>query len=235
MAILIIERVLIASERRLIVLALEVKIAHLNILHRLQRIPGMEFLHARVVQIAVALEIRDRFLAGGVVLVVVLGRAEIDSRIAARALLGPAIRRGRLVRRILRKRNRRQQNSCQHRQKSNQKSSAHTIIVSLYSTMERQAASPVHRRAQPKKRTGRPLFGTAWFGKILRGGGKIDSYNDGGFVALAVGVGLAAGTCAGVTAPSVLVISRISTRRFLARPSGVLLLSTGLSLPSPIR
>ena len=76
------------------------------------------------------------------------------------------------------------------------------------------------------KKSGR-LFSAACFGKILRGGGK--SYSDGGF-ALAVGVSL--GVC--VELP-VLVIRRISTRRFLARPSAVLFDSMGLSLPSPIR
>jgi hypothetical protein len=39
---------------------------------------------------------------------------------------------------------------------------------------------------------------------------------------------------AGAVVPVVLVMSRTSTRRFLARPSLVLLESTGLSLPSPI-
>jgi hypothetical protein len=58
-------------------------------------------------------------------------------------------------------------------------------------------------------------------------------YKDGGF-ALAVGV-WSLGAFAGVVPSPVLVIRRISTRRFLARPSRVLLVSTGLSLPSPIR
>src|SRR5436305_3607449 len=49
------------------------------------------------------------------------------------------------------------------------------------------------------------------------------------------GAGAAAGCCAGVELSAVLVISRTSTRRFLARPSRVLFESTGLSLPSPIR
>src|SRR5271166_4842696 len=59
-------------------------------------------------------------------------------------------------------------------------------------------------------------------------------YNDG--FALAVGVAVVLGACAGVavSAPE-FVISRISTRLFLARPSRVLLDSTGLSFPSPIR
>ena len=39
----------------------------------------------------------------------------------------------------------------------------------------------------------------------------------------------------GVADAVVLVISRTSTRRFLARPSLVLFESTGLSLPSPIK
>jgi hypothetical protein len=64
---------------------------------------------------------------------------------------------------------------------------------------------------------------------------KTYPYKDGGF-AFAVGVGLLLGVCAGVVVPSpVLVIRRISTRRFLARPPVVLFVSTGLSLPSPIR
>src|ERR1019366_3211085 len=77
-----------------------------------------------------------------------------------------------------------------------------------------------------------PTKGTAWFGKVLRGGGETCTYNDGGF-ALAVGVWLL-GACAGVVAVPVLVIRRIFTRRFSARPLAVLLVSTGLSLPSPI-
>jgi hypothetical protein len=78
----------------------------------------------------------------------------------------------------------------------------------------------------------RPLHGggTACVGEVLRGGGK-NVYIDGGAVGLAA-VGCC---CAGAVASPVLVINRTSTRRFLARPSRVLLLSTGLSLPSPIR
>src|SRR5439155_12967596 len=52
-------------------------------------------------------------------------------------------------------------------------------------------------------------------------------YIDGGFAVFA-----ADGCCAGVS-PWVFVIRRTSTRRFLARPCAVLLLSTGLSLPNP--
>src|SRR6476661_1738744 len=55
-------------------------------------------------------------------------------------------------------------------------------------------------------------------------------YIDGGAVGLA-----AVGACAGAVASPVLVINRTSTRRFLARPAWVLLLSTGLSLPNPIK
>src|SRR5580704_9304279 len=55
-------------------------------------------------------------------------------------------------------------------------------------------------------------------------------YKDGG-----AGFVLAAGCCAGVEPSTVLVIRRTSTRRFFARPSLVLLSSTGLSLPSPTR
>src|SRR5205814_10207442 len=77
----------------------------------------------------------------------------------------------------------------------------------------------------------RPLHGggTACVGEVLRGGGKT-VYIDGGAVGLA-----ALGCCAGAVASPVLVIKRTSTRRFLARPSRVLLLSTGLSFPSPTR
>lgn len=87
------------------------------------------------------------------------------------------------------------------------------------------AAADEGRRSN--KKSGR-LFSAACFSKILRGGGK--SYSDGGF-ALAVGV-VSLGVCAGVP---VLVIRRISTRRFFARPPTVWFDSTGLSLPSPIR
>src|SRR5438876_6725589 len=78
----------------------------------------------------------------------------------------------------------------------------------------------------------RPFYGgrTACVGEVLRGGGKT-VYIDGGAVGLAA-VGCC---CAGAVVSPVLVINRTSTRRFLARPSRVLLLSTGLSLPSPIR
>jgi hypothetical protein len=52
------------------------------------------------------------------------------------------------------------------------------------------------------------------------------------------GVVLAVGVCPGAgvaLSPVVFVIRRTSTRRFFARPSEVLLESTGLSLPNPIR
>src|SRR5262249_15296223 len=82
----------------------------------------------------------------------------------------------------------------------------------------------------------------AAFGEVLRGGGKEHlsrgspgrarehkTYIDGG--AEPVGEPVAGWPC-----PSaVLVMSRISTRRFAARPSRVLLSSAGLSLPRPIK
>src|SRR5208282_496184 len=91
--------------------------------------------------------------------------------------------------------------------------------------------------ARMPKKIRPPTNGTAWFDIVLRGRGLTHTYTykDGG-VAFAVGVGVVLGACAGVVVPApVLVIRRISTRRFLARPSRVLLVSTGLSLPSPIR
>src|SRR5271166_3324662 len=83
------------------------------------------------------------------------------------------------------------------------------------------------------KKSGRPRLGRPGLAKSSGEEGKT-FYSDGGF-ALAVGVGLLLGAWAGFESAPVLVIRRISTRRFLARPSAVLLLSTGLSLPSPIR
>src|SRR5450631_1947501 len=77
------------------------------------------------------------------------------------------------------------------------------------------------------KKTGRPLFGAACFGKSSGEEGKIIYNEDGAAVGL--------GVCAGVPSLAVLVINRISTRRFFARPASVLFESTGLSLPRPIR
>jgi hypothetical protein len=93
------------------------------------------------------------------------------------------------------------------------------------------------RMTRAKNRDGskkiRPLHGggAACVGEILRGGRKTFVYRDGG-----AGFVVAAGACCPGVAPSTeLVIRRISTRRFLARPSLVLLSSTGLSLPSPTK
>src|SRR6266550_4061757 len=84
-------------------------------------------------------------------------------------------------------------------------------------------------KPEPKNR---PLHGggTACVGEVLRGGGKT-VYIDSG----AVGLAAVGSCCVGAVESPVLVINRTSTRRFLARPSRVLLLSTGLSLPSPIK
>src|SRR5580693_9505526 len=96
------------------------------------------------------------------------------------------------------------------------------------------AEQPVGRRPKRDVRNKkiRPLHGggAACVGEVLRGGGETVVYKDGG-----AGFVLAAGCCAGVEPSTVLVIRRTSTRRFFARPSLVLLSSTGLSLPSPTR
>ena len=91
----------------------------------------------------------------------------------------------------------------------------------------------VNRRQGPAKKSGRPHTGRPGLAKSSGEEGKTHTYNDGGF-ALAVGFWLL-GFCAGVVPVPVLVIRRIFTRRFLARPPAVLFVSTGLSLPSPIR
>jgi hypothetical protein len=90
---------------------------------------------------------------------------------------------------------------------------------------------PLRPQARAAEKTGRPQTGRPDLAKSS--GEEEKTYKDGGF-ALAVGVWLL-GACAGVVPVPVLVIRWISTRRFLARPPGVLLVSTGLSLPSPIR
>src|ERR1700689_1797895 len=82
--IFVVERFLVAFERGLVVLAFEVKISDLNIFRRLQRIPGMELLNASGVGIT-GNKVLNGVLAGGMVLGIVLGRTQVDSRIAAGA------------------------------------------------------------------------------------------------------------------------------------------------------
>src|SRR5882762_7614100 len=113
-AIFVVKSFLVAFERGFVVFALEVKVAHLNIFQRLHRVPGMELLDAGNFNTLGDVEIFDGRRAAGMVLGVVLGWADIDSRIAAGAFLGLAIAggslfRGGLVRGILRQRNSRQQ------------------------------------------------------------------------------------------------------------------------------
>ncbi len=62
-------------------------------------------------------------------------------------------------------------------------------------------------------------------------GRRENSYIEGG-AGFAVALGAAAGACG--FSPAVFVMRRTLTRRFAARPSRVLLSSTGLSLPNPI-
>src|SRR5580700_8919582 len=103
-------------------------------------------------------------------------------------------------------------------------------------------ASTIERRADPRpstqgqKKSGRPQLGRPSLAKSSGEEGKTCAYKDRAYNdGFALGVGVVLGACAGVAPSPVLVIRRISTRRFLARPSRVLLLSTGLSLPNPIR
>ena len=86
----------------------------------------------------------------------------------------------------------------------------------------------------PGKKSGRPHVGRPGLAKSSGEEGKLKPYSDGGF-ALADGLEVAGACWVGVVPAPVLVIRRISTRRFLARPSAVLFVSTGLSLPRPIR
>src|SRR6266478_6504257 len=91
----------------------------------------MELLDAGNVNVLGDVEIRDGILAGGMVLGVVLGRADIDSCIAAGAFLGLATAgggfiRGGLVRGILGQRKSRQQ-----RKQNNRESNTHAFIVLL--------------------------------------------------------------------------------------------------------
>ena len=85
---------------------------------------------------------------------------------------------------------------------------------------DKQARNHVGQKIRP------PIPG-GLSGEILRGGGE-DHIDD----------GLALEVCVcwfGCPEAPVLVIRRISTRRFFARPAEVLFVSTGLSLPSPMR
>ena len=87
-AILVVKSFLVAIERGFVVFALEVIIADLNVLQRLQRVPGMEFLYAGGVRVITGVgeaEARDGIFAGRMVLGIILGRADIDSRIVTGA------------------------------------------------------------------------------------------------------------------------------------------------------
>ena len=66
-------------------------------------------------------------------------------------------------------------------------------------------------------------------GEVLRGEGKSFTYIDDGLFCPVV-----AGVVGWVVSPTVLVMRRTSTRRLSARPSLVLFVSSGLSLPNPI-
>src|SRR4029077_5413269 len=79
-AVFVVKSFLIAFERGFVVLALEVKVAHLNIFQRLHRVPGMELLDAGDVNILWYVEIFNRRLAAGMALGIILGWADIDSR-----------------------------------------------------------------------------------------------------------------------------------------------------------
>src|SRR5258705_6438504 len=71
---------LVAVERRPIVLPFEVEISDLNVLHRFVRIPWVEFLH---VGRHLSVSIRNSRTAVGMILGIVFGRAEVNPAIAA--------------------------------------------------------------------------------------------------------------------------------------------------------
>src|SRR4029077_2687363 len=97
-AIFVIKSFLVAFERGFVVLALEVKVADLNVFQRLHRVPWMELLDAGNFNIVGDIEIFDGRRAVGMVLGVVFGRTDIDSRVAAGAFLRLAIAGGSLFR-----------------------------------------------------------------------------------------------------------------------------------------
>jgi hypothetical protein len=192
------------------------------------------------------------------ILRIVFGRADIDAPIATGTLLRIAARLGRWRRLIGSRLLRNSQHHGRPNNRRNQQNLEHRVDTIL--SRRRKRIGPIqpflgpirrqdflrHKRHEvcwrdgrrpgveesESKKPGRPyLNGLA--GEVLRGGGE-NFYRDEG-LGLATG-GVVLGVWAGVVvAPApVLVMRRMSTRRFLARPSLVLFDSTGLSLPSPM-
>ena len=197
----------------------------------------MEFLHSGIVDGFRNLEIPNRVLAAGVILGIVPGSAYVDSRIVTRALLRLDAAWRSLTRR--RRGSRLLSETPVHSdysQAHDQRKSIHPVNILTFSSFSTSAMPcffvAVACRRCPQKNQAAHI-GAAWFSKTSGEEGEVKSYRDGG-VELAVPL-CVLGVWAGVFPAPVLVISRMSTRRFFARPSAVLFDSTGLSLPRPIR
>src|SRR5258706_7641552 len=104
----------------------------------------------------------------------------------------------------------------------------HPMLEGLCQRMPSRG-KPTRPKAKIQAAQGGGFERPVWRSPPVRRGKSISDYSDDGlFCPVVVGV------VEGVVSPTVFVIKRTSTRRLSARPSLVLLVSTGLSLPNPM-